>query len=223
MSPPDQIALSRQRPGTATYQKGRATAAAILEKARRIVIEHGMHALTLRRIAREMNMSPGNLNYYYASKSDLISDLLTSLIEPYLQEMERLREQQQGEPIEQLRAVLKFIFEDLENRETTYFFPELWALALRHDWAEQKMEWMYGTYRSVLTDIITELRPELEKRSIEDMALAISASIEGHTVFIGRDRSHQDRAPFVGALIIEQLVDLAVSGQPVTGQATNAA
>ena len=223
MSPSDPIARSRQRPGTANYEKGRATAAAILEKARRIVIEHGIQALSLRRIAREMDMSPGNLNYYYASKSDLVSDLVTYVLEPYLQEFGRLREQREGEPVEQLRAVLQFIFDDLGKEETTYFFPEMWALALRHEWAKEKMEWMYGTYRSVLIDIISELRPELDAHNIEDMALAISASIEGHTVFIGRDRPHQVRAPFVGALIIEQLVGLAVSGQPVTDQATSAA
>ena len=202
---------SRLRPGTGTYDRGRATARAILEVAHELVIDHGMQALSMRRIARELAMSPGNLSYYYASKSDLISDLVDYVLEDFMAEFERLRELEADSPRAQLRAVLEYVFDDLSNRNTTYFFPELWVLALRHDWAKDAMERMYGLYRSVLIEILTQLRPDLDEQKIADIAIAQSAAIEGHTVFIGCDRSHEQRAPFVKSLIIEQLVDLAVN------------
>lgn len=207
------VKLQRQRPGTAAYAKGQATAAKILDVARRIVIDHGMAALTMRRIARELDMSPGNLSYYYASKQDLIEDLFGHVLSGFMLEFERLRELQAGSPKAQLQAVTEYVFDDLASVETTNFFPEMWVMALRDPWAAEQMERIYGLYRSVLMDILQQLRPDLGEQAIADLALTISASIEGHTVFIGHGRQHQSRAPFVKKLIIEQLVNLACTTQ----------
>ena len=208
--------LQRQRPGTAAYAKGQATANKILEVARRIVIDHGLGALTMRRIARELDMSPGNLSYYYASKKDLIEDMFDFVLDGFMREFERLREIQADSPEQQLRAVTEYVFDDLSRVETTNFFPEMWVMALRDDWAAEQMERIYGLYRSVLIEILNELRPDLAEQAIADLALTISASIEGHTVFIGHGRQHQSRAPFVKKLIIEQLINLACTTQGVT-------
>lgn len=218
-----QDTATRQRPGTATYEKGRATATAILETARKIVIDEGMHALSMRRIARDMGLSPGNLSYYYASKSDLISDLLNMVINEYMAEFERLRNLQAHSPQAQLRDVLNFIYDDLAAKETTYFFPELWTLALRHDWAEAHMMRIYGVYQDVLSEIVSAMRPELPPQSAKDISLAISASLEGLTVFIGHKRAHAERAPFVKPLIIEQLISLARDGACTAQQPAHSA
>ena len=90
----------RHRPGTAAYTKGQATAASILDVARQIVINDGMSQLTMRRIARELNMSPGNLSYYYASKTDLLNDLCSAMLAPYLEEFERLRRLDADSPMD---------------------------------------------------------------------------------------------------------------------------
>ncbi len=207
------VKLQRQRPGTAAYAKGQATAAKILDVARRIIIDHGLASLTMRRIARELDMSPGNLSYYFASKQDLMEDLFSYVLTGFMQEFERLRELQADSPEAQLRAVTEYVFDDLAQVETTHFFPEMWVMALRDPWAAEQMERIYGLYRSVLIDILHQLRPDLSNQAIEDLALTISASIEGHTVFIGHGRQHQSRAPFVKKLIIEQLITLACTSQ----------
>jgi len=205
----------RQRPGTAAYAKGQATAAKILEVARDIVIDHGINALTMRRIAKQLDISPGNLSYYYATKKDLIEDLFSFALQGFMLEFERLRELEADSPKAQLRAVTEYVFDDLAKKETTHFFPEMWVLALRDGWAADQMERIYGLYRSVLIDILRELRPELAQQTIEDLALTICATIEGHTVFIGHGRQHQSRAPHVKRLIIEQLINLACHVQDV--------
>ncbi len=212
---PSSAKLRRQRPGTAAYAKGHATASRILQVARKIVIDAGMNALTMRRIARESGMSPGNLSYYYASKNDLIEDLLDFVLADFMREFERLREFKAGSAKEQLRAVTEYVFDDLSRQETTNFFPELWVLALRDSWAAAQMERVYRVYRSVLVDILQDLRPDLDEQTIADLALTISATIEGHTVFIGHGRQHQARAPHVKKLVIEQLIDLACTTQGV--------
>lgn len=205
--------VQRHRPGTAAYANGQATAAKILEVARQLVIDDGMNAVTMRRIARELNMSPGNLSYYYASKANLIEDLFSHVLDKYMVEFERLRKTEAASPEAQLLLVLQYVFDDLSKRETTNFFPEMWVMALRDEWAEQQMERIYTLYRSVLIEILSTLRPDLDDQTRADLALTISASIEGHTVFIGHGRRHQSRAHAVKKLIIEQLVYLAINTQ----------
>ncbi len=198
----------RHRPGTAAYAKGQETAANVLTVAKDIVIEEGMAKLTMRGVARAMGMSPGNLSYYYATKADLLADLLASVLEPYLSEFERLRQLEADSPEAQLRAVLEFVYDDLAEKDTTHFFPELWAMALRDEDANRQMERMYETYRSVLREIIKEMRPDLGPTVVKDLALTIAATIEGHTVFIGHERPHKARASNVKTLILEQLITM---------------
>ncbi len=199
---------ARNRPGTAAYATGQATAAAILEAAKQQIIDKGTSQLSMRGIARDLGMSPGNLSYYYASKADLLEDLFNYVLAPYLEEFERLRELKAESSEAQLRAVLTFVFDDLGQKETTHFFPEMWSLSLRDSVAEEHMERMYSVYRSVLTEIIHSMRPELSDTTVEDLALTISASIEGHTVFIGHARPHSGRASNIKALLIEQLISM---------------
>ncbi len=198
----------KQRSGTASYANGQATATSILDGAKALVIEEGFAKLSMRGLARSLGMSPGNLNYYYSSKSDLIQDLCAFVVEPYLQEFEKLRLRSAASASNQLRSVLEFVYNDLGNRETTLFFPELWVLALRDSGAAEHMDSLYSSYRSVIQDIIQDTRPDLDQQTTEDLALSISASIEGHTVFVGHRRSHADRAGPIGELIIEQLIEM---------------
>ena len=199
----------KQRPGTGAYANGQATVFNILERAKEMVIEQGFAQLSMRGLARSLDMSPGNLSYYYGSKSDLIEDLCSYVLQPYLDEFERLRQTAPGNaPMIQLRAVIEFVFNDLAQKETTHFFPELWVLALRDDLAAAQMEKIYIAYRSVLAEIIREARPEIEEERVQDLALSISAAIEGHTVFVGHGRSHAERSGPIGELIVEQLTHM---------------
>ena len=209
------LAASRQRPGTATYQRGQITAANILEQARQLAIDEGLSKLSMRGLARQLNISPGNLSYYYASKSDLIEDLIAYVLQPYLDEFARLRASTRTAPQQQLRAVLEFVYDDLQERRTTLFFPELWAMSLRDATIAAQMEHMYSTYRAVLADLIAQIRPDLHQQQVDDVSLTLSATIEGFTVFTGHGRLHTDRATVIKPLVIEQLINTVLTTEPV--------
>jgi AcrR family transcriptional regulator len=53
----------------------------ILDTARTLFNEHGLHRVGVRDIARAVGMSPGNLAYHYATKDDLVSALVLELHE----------------------------------------------------------------------------------------------------------------------------------------------
>ncbi len=207
-------ANGKVKPGTAAYANGQETVVKILDTAFELVIENGMAKLSMRQVARELGISPGNLSYYYAAKTDLIEDLLGRVIDDYMAEFERIRQSDADSPEEQLRDVVGFVFDDLQAKATTHFFPELWVLANRDAWASQQMERIYELYRSVLEDIIRLIRPDLGGGRVKDLALWISASIEGHTMFVGHERPHQARHMRLRKLMVEQSL-AAVMAAPV--------
>lgn len=199
---------SMRRTGTATYATGQETAQRILDVARQLFMEEGHSKLTMRRIAKAAGMSPGNLSYYYPTRADLLADLLQYVIDGYIRQFETLRDEASDDADEQFRAVLVFVFNDLGTRETTLFFPELWVLANRDDWIAQQMEKMYAQYRAILVDVIGLINPQLSEARKSDLALMISASIEGHTVFVGHGRPHRPRARQLRDWLIEHFLRL---------------
>lgn len=57
------------------------TRARILETARKLFNEHGLHRIGVRDIARATEMSPGNLAYHFSTKDALVSALMMQLHE----------------------------------------------------------------------------------------------------------------------------------------------
>lgn len=206
--PAPSVPSPKLRIGTAAYPSGQATVRRILDGARRLLIEEGHKGMTMRRVAKQAGISPGNLSYYYRTRSDLLEDLLEDVVGGYIKQFEKLREDVHDDPDEQFRQVLGYVYDDLATRHTTLFFPELWVLANRDAWAAQQMERMYAKYRAVLADVIGLINPRLSETRKSDLALLISASVEGHTVFIGHRRPHRARGGRLKDLLIEHFLRL---------------
>ncbi len=192
----------RTRPDRQASPRGGDRTLQILNAAKAILIRDGYRGLTLRAIAHECGISVGNLNYYYARKGDLLRDLVDRVYEAYLAEFGRIREQAVGSPRDELEAVLRFLFHDLGTRETTVFFPEIWALANHEPYAAEAMDRLYAAERRSFEELIHRVNPRLGPKTVRMLALHASASIEGHTMFVG------DGKPFAGQR--KELADLLV-------------
>ena len=173
---------------TGNYQKGLETASKILDAAEQILIESGYKSLSFRRVAREAGITAGNLQYYFPTKDDLIKALLDKIIQVYLDDLEVLRHRAGNDPHEQLAAVLTHVITDLNEKKTTHFFPEVWALANHENQVSEMVDDMYAKYRSIVQEIVQEMNPELSKSQARKITLFMTASIEGHTIFIGHHK-----------------------------------
>lgn len=88
----------------------------ILEIARRNFNRYGFSAVTMRQIAEEAGISPGNLTYYYRYKRDIVNALMDqSFSETY-----------QPEPINTLDEFLNQVRRMLETlqRDAFYFLDD---------------------------------------------------------------------------------------------------
>ena len=179
----------------------------ILEVARILMIERGgVSAVTMRGVARATGISPGNLSYYYPNYDSLIDALLEWVIAPYLSEFELLQMEADDDPTDALRLVMAYVLDDLAKKDTTMFFPELWVLTNRDDGPAQKMRKLYDSYVNVLRKLIAEIRPDLEDRSVTELAVFICASIEGQTVFIGYKRPHEEHQEAMKQLALDTMI-----------------
>lgn len=199
------------RPGTAAFSKGQERVLKILQSAQELMIAGGYHNLTLRKVAAGAGISVGNLNYYYSNKQDLLRDLLDKVIEGYVWEFDQIL-QSTGESAEdQFVAIVKFIIEDIGTQETTNFFPELWALANHDEYAAERMDALYIKARAVLNHLIAILNPTLTETSREQVALFVSASMEGLTPFAGFGKPWATQRPEITNIAATSFLQLVTS------------
>lgn len=200
--------LRPQKRDNSASARGQQTAAAILEAARDVLVEEGYPSLTMRNVAKRAGITVGNLSYYYTKRDDLLHDLLEAVIQGYVEDFDRIVENVERSPAERLEDMIRFVVGDLSTKETTGFFPALWGLAAHDAVAAREMTYIYDIERNAFARVIAELRPDLSKRDREVLSLFISASIEGHTVFIGYKRDRAADGPAIANIAVHSFLSL---------------
>lgn len=197
-----------RRARTAAYEKGHARIESILDAATEVLISAGYKKLTLRQIAVQAGITVGNLTYYYRTKEALLKDLLDKILFDYLDEMGRIVEASGESPADRFVAIIEYLIEDLHTQRTTRLFPELWALANHNAHAAELMESMYAQERKALCELIQAVNPSLKKQKTASLALFISCSIEGMTMFVGAGKKHEDALQSMKKLACESYLHL---------------
>jgi AcrR family transcriptional regulator len=193
---------------TATYEKGQVRIEAILEAAAEVLITRGYKKMTMRKIALQTGITVGNLNYYYSTKDALLKDLLENVLSGYLGEIDRIIEASDDQPVGRFVAVIEYLIEDLNTRQTTRFFPELWALANHDDHVAELMEEMYIAERDAIEKLIQAVNPELGSQRSGELALFISCTIEGMTMFVGEGKHHTNSLQVMKKMACESFLQL---------------
>lgn len=193
------------------YLKGNETRELILRTALSILIEEGYRAMSMRRVAAACGMKFGNLTYHYRSREDLVRELFEAVIRSYEVEFAAIAKMP-GIPAEdRLRRVCMLILDDIRSKKTTRFFPELWALSNHDTFVFDRVHELYQRARAPIFDVVNEMRPDLPLPEREILALFISASMEGMTVFAGYDKPFEPRMPALERIAIKSFVELVKS------------
>lgn len=177
------------------YLKGYETREMILRTALSILIEEGYRAMSMRRVASACGMKFGNLTYHYRSREDLVRELLDAVIRAYEVEFATIMHMPGVPPEERLSRLCTLVLDDIRSKKTTRFFPELWSLSNHDAFVLERMQELYVRARAPLLEIIAEMRPDLSGDEREIIALFISASMEGMTIFAGHEKPFEPRMP----------------------------
>jgi len=199
----------------AVSKKGNQRIEQILLAALEVLIRHGYHAFTMREVAAQCGMSVGNLNYYYRSKAGLLADLIDSVWRGYEIEFDNiLQGNGSHDPEMALEAVIRLILDDLATRETTVFFPELWAMANHDTDAAKRLDQIYAKVRQVFVALIPQINPSLSEIEVAELALFLSASLEGHTMFVGYRKPWASHRKRISNIAVKSMLDLVRGIQP---------
>lgn len=202
------------RPREGGYARGQEGFEQILRAALSLLVEQGSKALTLRRIAAECGLNVGNLNYYFKSKEELIRELLDAVISSYEESFDDIFHDPDASPKQRLERIVTLILTDITTKKTSRFFPELWAMANHDPFVQERMEELYSRARVVLNALIGEINPGLPSDERETLALFISASMEGMTMFAGFEKPWRQRMPWIIGIAQRSFVDLVQKMKP---------
>lgn len=196
------------------YARGKAGHEQILRAAINILIEEGYGALTMRRIAAQCGIRPGNLSYYFRTKEELVRGLLDAIISSYEAEFELIVADESLSPSERLVKICVFILEDIRTKKTTRIFPELWALSNHDPFANERVQDLYNRARVSLEVLIATINPAMPLQVRKDLALFISASMEGLTIFAGYEKPFLNRMPALEKIAIKSFLHLVETLSP---------
>ena len=196
------------------YAKGQEMREQILAAALSVLVEEGYRAMSMRRVAAMCDLKFGNLTYYYPSREDLVRDLLDSVVRAYEVVFDVIRDDAGRPPQRRLAELCRIILEDIRTKKTTRIFPELWALSNHDSFVQDRVNELYARARASLVDIITEMRPDLSDRQRQTLALFVSASMEGTTIFAGHEKPFEPQMPWLENLALKSFIDLVQTIMP---------
>lgn len=199
-----ELKITRKKTG---YSRGKNGHEHILYAALTILIDEGYNAISFRNIAKACDMTVGNVNYYFSSKQELIRQLLEAIIGHYEDTFDDLYAEGNLAAEERLKAYITVVIEDIKTKKTTRLFPELWALGNHDEFVAERVEALYRRARAYLHDIIIEMNPVLPAKEREILALFISASLEGMTVFAGYNKPWKGETSAITNIAILSFID----------------
>lgn len=199
---------------TGGYGKGHDTRAMILRTALAILLEEGWPAMSMRRVAMACGLKFGNLTYHFRTRDDLVRALLDAVISAYEREFAETVFEPGLTGEQRLERYCRIVLDDIPARKTTHLFPELWARANHEPFVHDRMQDLYARARAPLDPIIAELRPDLPPRDRETLAVFISFSMEGATMFAGHNKPFADRMDTIRAMATQSFVNLVKGWRP---------
>jgi AcrR family transcriptional regulator len=202
---------------TSKATKGELRARVILESAENILINHGYHNFTLRKIAQDAGISMGNLQYYFPTKDELIRALCDRIVSDYTGVFEEFLKIEH--PQEQFKGLISHTIRELNNRRTTILFPELWSLANHDDYVSSILDSLYEPPRRILTSIIRRMNPALDEKQAHLLSVYITSAIEGFTMFVGHKKPWEKETEKFVDLSIRGFTLIVMTGDTTAGQA----
>ncbi len=139
------------RPGYDTEQ-------ALLDAAERLLVEVGAAGITTRRVAEEAGSNHGLVHYYFGSVEQLLVRVLERFTERMIERQRRLYAAE-APFLEKWRTAMAYLEEDRPYQKIWF---ELQALAWNRPELQERLGWVHGEWRAVLSEAFEPVREELE-------------------------------------------------------------
>jgi AcrR family transcriptional regulator len=131
------------------------TAGTILDAALETILVNKISGARLRQVARQANMSQGNLHYYFPTKDELYTSLLDHILQTFVEERNALLQDQSVPPQEKLRYFFDQELELIRRAKEVVIFFDFWVQGTK-DAMITKIQGMYARWREDIRSVIAE-------------------------------------------------------------------
>ena len=167
-------------PAGAPARKGDRRRAEILATARRLLVEEGYDRFVLREVANRVGVMLGNLQYYYATRDDLLEAVVRAEFARNQSETAALAAGD-GPPRERLAAITRHLIE-VWAREGGRVYVVMSLLALHQPRFRALHREIYTAFYAGLVPVLRELRPRARRPELLAVARLITTIIDGALV-----------------------------------------
>ena len=157
-----------------------ATRQRVIAAARELFDIHGYEGTTIREIARHAGVSVGSVFTTFASKGEILSEVMQARLEPLYAEVDRVMPHLRGATADRLRTMFAVLFE-FETKRVRLFMSHI---AAAYDWTLPAAAQPYGRAPR-LPQLIREtlekgqrdgdVRPDIDLQAIVDLLLGAYA------------------------------------------------
>lgn len=153
-------------------------AAALLEA-------HGEAGLSLREVAKVVGMKLASLQYHFPNKAELMTAILSHIMDAYLAEIDSAIASAGGDPVEQLKSAAR-VLSGLEETEADDGRLEvhLWSMALTDPLVRKTMNECHRYYIDKMASMIAAANWAIDAQEAQKRAVLIASLQEGSMLFL---------------------------------------
>ena len=159
-------------------RKGKATRAAILDAAKELLLEEGYGRFVFRSVAKRAGVEPGNVQYYFASKSDLIRGVLVTELESYEERLENAVKRGRTKT-EQVDLMVDWLGVDLTDHDSLRLWLAIWGMAAYDEELGGVVSAWYQAYIETFSGLLQKIFPQLANTRAMEAATTITAQFDG--------------------------------------------
>ena len=199
-------------PGAAPARRSQkeATRQRVLAAARELFDTHGYQGTTVREIARHADVAVGSVFTTFASKGEILSEVMQARLDPLYAELDRAMPHMRGSTADRLKTMFAIHFE-FEARHVRLFLSHI---AAAYDWTLPPTARPYGRtprlqeiIRETLQKGVAEgdVRPDADHQEVIDLLMAAYAWTYRLVI-----RKEADAAALIAAM--DRQIDLIAQG-----------
>lgn len=163
--------------------KGKETKATILRSAKDLLLDEGYGNFVFRRVAKRAGVEPGNVQYYFARKRDLLWAVLKPELENYQARLENAVKSGHTKE-EKIARMVRYLIGDVTKEDTLRLWLSIWGMAAHDEEISEIVSVFYRSYIETLSKLLQEVFPSLDTDRANEAATAITAQFDGLLVVL---------------------------------------
>ena len=147
-----------------------------------VLAEDGLDQFVMRRIADMADMKLGNLQYYFATRDDLLEAVVRS---EFAEDLATINTVEDADPLRRLAKVVAALSDRWFARNGSVYLP-IAVLALRNERFAQVMAEIYAEFYTLMSDIVRAVDPSATVATAQRRAFLMTSLLDGASLQPGR-------------------------------------